>query len=91
MRLYPSGDQHRSTTLCVKQVLTMHTGLGRLVAHTVILQSCEPHAMTVCGVDPSLPEGRNSAGLNRTVTTGPLCPTKSNLLPQSPRSSTEAV
>ena len=105
MSEYPSGDQHVSTTDCVKHVLTMHTGFGRFVAQTVILQSCDPHAITVCGVAladaaasalsffPSAPAsfGRNSAGEKRTVTTGPLCPTKSNLLPQSPRSSTDAV
>ena len=105
MREYPSGDQHVSTTDCVKQVFTIHTGFGRFVAHTVILQSCEPHAMTVCGVASraaavsflhtfpfsSLSLGLNSAGENLTVTTGPLCPTKSNLLPQSPLSNTDAV
>ena len=39
MSEYPSGDQHVSTTDCVNIVFTMHTGFGRFVAQTVILQS----------------------------------------------------
>ena len=69
----------------------MHTGFGRFVAHTVILQSCDPQAITVWGGASCFSSALNSAGENLTVTTGPLWPTKSNLLPQSPRSSTEAV
>jgi hypothetical protein len=70
----PSGLQQRSTTDCAKHVLMMHTGLGRLVAHTVSLQSWLPHAITVCGTADAFATSplRNSTGLNRTITQGQL-------------------
>ncbi len=60
--------------------------LGALVANDI-----DPQAITVWGGASCFSSALNSAGENLTVTTGPLWPTKSNLLPQSPRSSTEAV
>ena len=75
-RVSPSGDQQRSTTLWLKKVLAIITGLAFRDIHTVTILSWAPKAVQdATYLLPSSSFTRKRRGLNLAATTGPLWPT----------------